>query len=226
MKRIIMLLVVISAILVNALTGCTSIGATGVLPEMNMGPNVDVNIAVYKDKNVSDERANSITTAIHDEFLQYGLNIKVAEVKEWKRPAFTHKGIFEDIARRPLVDVDRNIALVGRDARDFLWGMLLPEAGGATELWTRTRGYVVAEIGSLNQALMLQSPQAAAVHEFYHMLGIDHYDGRKLICEKIIRLKQAAIKNREGGNTFFPGVDEHNKLVLTRAKADRRFGIK
>jgi hypothetical protein len=209
--------------------GCTSIGPTGVLPEasdIDLGPEVELHLCIYKDKGVSDERATSIIAAIRKEFAQYGLVLKVPTIEAWQRPGFMHREILRDIARRPLEPpFDRTLALVGRDLCDFMWGMLLPEVYGAVDTWTHTKGYVVAEMGSLNQLLTFHSPQEAAVHEFYHMLGVEHMDGRRIICEKIARLKRLAVENRQSGRDFFPGISKSGELYLSRAAVDRRFGV-
>jgi hypothetical protein len=191
-----------------------------------MGPSVELRICIYKDVDVSDQRAASIIAAIQKEFAQYGLIIKVPSIRQWQRPSFDHQGILRDIAKRPLEPpFDRILVLVGRDVRDFLWGSLLPEILGAVETITHTKGYVVAKIGSLNQLLCFQSPQRAAVHEFYHMLGVEHMDGTRTICEKIARLKRSAIENRHAGRDFFPGITSSGKLYLSRTAVDRRFGL-
>ena len=216
----------LSVLLLMGLTGCTSIGPSGVRPDIDMGPRVELRILIYKDVNVSDQRAASIITAIQNEFAQYGLIIKVPSIKQWQRPSFDHQGILRDIVQRPLEPpFDRSLVLVSRDVRDFFWGSLLPEILGAVETITHTKGYVVAEIGSLNQLLSLQSPQSAAVHEFYHMLGVDHMDGTRTICEKIARLKRSAIENRHAGRDFFPGISRSGKLYLSRTAVDRQFGL-
>lgn len=212
-----------------SLMGCTSIGPTGLPPEasnIDLGLDVELRLCIYKDKNVSDRRAASIIAAIQKEFAQYGLVIEVAAIKAWQRPGFMHRDILRDIARRPLEPpFDRTLALVGRDLRDFMWGILLPEVYGAVETWTHTKGYVVAEMGSLNQLLTFQSPHQAAVHEFYHMLGVEHMDGTRIICEKISRLKRLAVESRQSGQDFFPGISSSGKLYLSRAAVDRRFGV-
>ena len=216
----------LTALILMGLTGCTSIGPSGVRPDIDMGPNVELRLCIYKDVNISDQRAASIIAAIQKEFAQYGLIIKVPNIIQWQRPSFDHQGILRDIAKRPLEPpFDRSLALVSRDVRDCLWGSLLPEILGAVETWTHTKGYVVAEIGSLNQLLSFQSPQSAAVHEFYHMLGVEHMDGTRAICEKIVRLKRAAIDNRRSGLDFFPGINSSGKLYLSRTDVDRRFGL-
>ena len=87
-----------------------------------------------------------------------GLHIATPWIREWERPAFSQKGIIRDVARRPLTaPCDRILALVGRDARDFLWGVLMPEILGAVETRTNSKGYVVAQVGSLNQVLTFQT---------------------------------------------------------------------
>lgn len=218
----------IAVVMISAM-GCTSIAPmepVAALSDMDFGQQVVVRICLYKDVNVSNKRADAIVAAIQKEFIQYGLMVQVPEVRQWKRPSFNHKGILRDIAKRPLEPrFDRNFALVSRDARDFFWGALLPEILGAVETRTHTKGYVVAEMGSLNQLLTFQSPTQAAVHEFYHMLGVNHEDAPRTIREKIAMLKRAAIENRFSGRDFFPGVSAQGTLYLTRRAVDRRFGL-
>jgi hypothetical protein len=50
-------------------------------------------------------------------------------------------------------------------------------------------------------------------------------DGERIICEKITRLKQLAIENRQSGQDFFPGISSSGKLYLSREAVDRRFGV-
>lgn len=191
-----------------------------------MGPRVELRICIYKDMNVSDQRAASIIKAIQKEFARFGLVIKAPTVRAWRRPSFEHQGILRDISRHPLEPpFDRIFALVGRNMGDFIWGSLLPEILGAVETRTHTKGFVVAEIGSLNQLLTLQSPEQAAIHEFYHMLGVNHQDSVRTIIGKIARLKRSAIENRLSGRDFFPGVSTSGKLFLSRHAVDRHFGL-
>lgn len=218
MKYLLIILILVG------LTGCTSMGLIETQSNIDMGLNVELRLCIYKDVNVSDEKATNIIEAIQKEFIQYGLIIEMPEIRQWKRPSFKHQGILTDIAKRPLEPpFDRSLALVSRDIRDFLWGILLPEALGAVETWTHTKGYVVAEIGSLNQLLTFQSPEETAVHEFYHMLGVEHMDRKQVICEKIARLKRSTIENRHEGRDFFPGIDDSGKLYLSRTAVNRKF---
>lgn len=181
---------------------------------------------MYRDVGVSDETTQTILAAIREEFAPMGLHVTTPWIREWERPAFSQKGITRDVARRPLTaPCDRILALVGRDARDFLWGALMPEILGAVETRTNSKGYVVAEVGSLNQVLTFQSPSGAAVHEFYHLLGCHHGIDRDDAYRQVGRIKQLAARNRLQGRDFFPAMSEKGRVYTLRADVDRRFGI-
>ena len=156
-----------------------------------------------------------------------GLHVVTPWIRAWERPAFSQKGITRYVARRPLkVPCDRILALVGRDARDFLWGALMPEILGAVETRTNSKGYVVAQVGSLNQVLTFQSPSGAAVHEFYHLLGCHHGIDQEDAYRQVRHIKQLAVRNRLQGRDFFPAMSEKGRVYTSRADVDRRFGIR
>jgi hypothetical protein len=102
---------------------------------------------------------------------------------------------------------------------DFIWGLILPEMVGAVDTVTRTKGYVAAEYGSLNQ-LLFSSPSDTAVHEVYHMLGCDHAASMDSCYEKIHDIKTAAMKNRLRGKNFFPGINSNGFPLRSREMAD------
>lgn len=182
---------------------------------------------MYRDVGVSEERTQAILSAIREEFAPMGLHVQTPWIRDWQRPAFSQKGITRDVAHRPLeAPCDRILALVGRDARDFVWGVLMPEILGAVETRTNTKGFVVAEVGSLNQVLTFASPQDAAVHEFYHMLGCRHSLDKEETYAQVGRIKQLAALNRRQGRDFFPAMSEKGRVYTTRAAVDRRFGIR
>ena len=182
---------------------------------------------MYQDVGVSDKTTQTILSAIQEEFAPMGLQVTVPWIRSWERPAFSQKGITRDVAYRPLeAPCDRILALVGRDARDFLWGALMPEILGAVETRTNSKGYVVAEVGSINQVLTFQSPASAAVHEFYHMLGCGHDFSRDDTIQQVRRLKELATRNRLKGSDFFPSMTEKGRVYLSRVSVDRRFGIR
>jgi hypothetical protein len=216
-------------ILLGTLTACTTIGAPGhnPSPPIDLGPEVAIRLGIYRDVAVSPARTQEIIHALQDEFAPLGLRVEVSWIRDWQRPAFGHKGLIRDIATRPLeAPCDRLLALVGRDARDFLWGVLLPEILGAVETRTHSKGYVVAELGSLNQLVGLQTPTHAAVHEFYHLLGVGHGWSEDKIYAQIARVKRLALENRRAGSGFVPAVTAKGRVYLTRAAVDRRFKIR
>ncbi len=218
----------LAVLMLMGLVGCSTIGPTGVLPEgsdIELGPAVELRVCLYKDADVSDKRATGIVKAIQEEFAQYGLIIKVPSIRVWERPSFNPKSILRDIATQRLEPpFDRNLVLVGRNMGEFLRGMQ-PEIFCAVETWTHTKGFVVAEMGSLNELSSYKSPHRAAVHQFYHMLGVEHEDGKQVICEKIARLKRLAIENRKSGQDFFPGISSKGKLYMSRSAVNRRFRL-
>ena len=182
---------------------------------------------MYRDVGVSDETTQTILSAIREEFAPMGLRVTIPWIRAWERPAFSQKGITRDVARRPLTaPCDRILALVGRDARDFFWGALMPEILGAVETRTNSKGYVVAQVGSLNQVLTFQSPSSAAVHEFYHLLGCHHGIDKEDAYRQVRHIKQLAVRNRLQGRDFFPAMSEKGRVYTSRADVDRRFGIR
>jgi hypothetical protein len=188
---------------------------------------MEICLCVYQDRGVSDEATQTILAAIRDEFAPMGLQVKTPWIRGWERPAFSQQGITRDVAHRPLeAPCDRILALVGRDTRDFLWGALMPEILGAVETRTNTKGYVVAEVGSLNQVLTFESPSAAAVHEFYHLLGVRHGIDKGDAYAQVRRIKDLAARNRLAGRDFFPAMSEKGRVYTSRAEVDRRFGIR
>lgn len=216
-------------VLLAVLSACTSIGVPlRSRPALHeFGPEMEICLCVYQDTGVSDETTQTILTAIRDEFAPMGLQVTTPWIRPWERPAFSQKGITRDIAKRPLeVPCDRILALVGRDARDFLWGAVMPEILGAVETRTNTKGYVVAEVGSLNQVLTFQSPSGAAVHEFYHLLGVGHGLDKRDAYDQVRRIKDLAARNKSEGRSFFPAMTAKGRIYTTRAAVDRRFGIR
>jgi len=102
----------------------------------------------------------------------------------------------------------------------------MPEILGAVETRTNSKGYVVAEVGSLNQVLTFQSPSSAAIHEFYHLLGCSHGIDKGDAYRQVRHIKQLAARNRLQGRDFFPAMSEKGRVYSLRADVDRRFGIR
>ena len=217
------------ALAVFLFSGCTMIGLQDMktVKQRDFGPEESFCICMYKDDGISDKRAQEIISAIQEEFIPFGINVEIPWVRPWRRPGFTSKEILDDIAYRPLEPpCDRLLVLVGRDFKDFLWGVLMPEMHGAVETSTMTKGYAVAELGSLNQLLTLKSPSGIASHEIYHFLGCGHGCLANACYDQILRIKIAARQNREAGRNFFPAINFDGRIFWTRNDVNRKFELR
>jgi hypothetical protein len=206
------------ALMVSA---CTTVGThdRDRLGAIDFGPREELRICVLADEGVTEKDARLLIGKVREEFSLFGLVVEVPWVRQWERPAFLMEGILEDVATKPLAaPCDRLLALVGRHAGDFFFGLLGAEVLGAVETVSHTRGYVVAQTASLNQ--LIENPAAVAIHESYHLLGCKH-ELSLADCYPLIRdLKRTARANREHGNDFFPGVSWKDKLIASREEAD------
>jgi hypothetical protein len=201
------------------LAGCTTVGVhTRAIDAIEYGPPQTVRVCLLKTADVPAARVDSIVAALNAEFGRYGLSIEVPWVRPWVRPGFQAGAIFEDLLPRELEPpCDRLFALVDRHAGDMLWGLVLPEVLGAVDTVTSTRGFVVATYASLNQ--VVAGPEAAAIHEFYHLLGCPHGMTLTACYPRIARLKAA----RDPAADFLPGVEmEQEKHLTTREAANSR----
>lgn len=184
---------------------CTTVGVhTAEIAKIDYGPPVTVRVCVLKTDDTPHLRVDSLLKAVNREFAQYNIAVDVPWVRPWKRPGYFVETILEDLMRRPLEQpCDRLVGLVDRHVGDFVWGLAMPEVLGAVDDVTATRGYVVATWGSLNQIFM--TPEQAAVHEFYHLVGCPHGMTLTKCYPRIAALKQAAVSDED----FFPGVAKH-----------------
>jgi hypothetical protein len=204
------------------LSGCTAIGLHNAVAraQHDFGVPDTVRLCLYLDDGVSEGWGRAlIAAAWREEGQLYGLNVTVASVTRWRRPAFTVDGILTAIQRKPLVDgCDRVFALVGRHAGDALWGLFLPEVLGAVNDETLTHGYAVVHRASINQ--ILTSPTDVVRHELYHLLGCDTHFRMHRCYEQISRLKRWKQDNR---SDFFPAWDlvRQQMLVSREAVNDR-----
>ncbi|MGQ0429418.1 MAG: hypothetical protein ACT4UQ_05770 [Gammaproteobacteria bacterium] len=198
-------------------SGCTTVGMhTTERGKVDYGPAQEMRLCLLKSPDVPENRADELVAAVSKEFATYGIHVTVPWVHEWERPAFTATGILEDIMRRDLEPpCDRLMGLVDRHAGDFVWGLLLPEVLGAVDGVSRTRGYVVATFGSINQ--VTAEPQVAIVHEFYHLVGCGHGVSKTKCYHKIAEMKAS----RPPESDFFPGMEMKGKFILTREEANQ-----
>lgn len=212
-------------ILCFILFSCTTVGITDkeTIENIDFGPPEILRICIYKDVNVSEQQADEIIAALRQEFSQFGLEIEVPWVKPWKRPAFAADEILNDFACCPLESpCDRLLALVGRNFKDFLWGIVMPEIHGAVEVVSMTKGFVVAEIGSFNQLVSMNNAARIAIHETYHLLGCDHSFDAKPCYEKIKAVKKVAKRNRLAGRDFFPSVPLNQHVLISRIDVEKK----
>src|SRR5438128_6437011 len=209
---------VASSLAVVFLAGCTSVGFhnSAARAQVDFGAADTVSLCLYLDEGVSEQYARELVEeAWRDDAPLFGLQVKVASVTPWRRPAFTMDGIIDALVREPLTPgCDRILALIGRHLGDVVWGLLLPEYLGAVNDETLTHGYVIARRVSLNQ--LFESPRSIVRHELYHLLGCDEHFNMEHCYERIAsakRTKQAL------GSDFFPAWDMTNKLVLVSREA-------
>ena len=197
------------------LAGCTAVGIhdPALRGQIDFGPPDAVAICVYIDDGLTDADAR---TLVHDAWRKeeplYRLTVSVVSVTHWPRPAFTMNGIMRALRRQPLAaPCDRVLALIGRNAADFLFSLLpLPEVLGAVDDETLTHGYAVARWASLNQ--VFTPPRAAMRHELYHLLGCDEHFNMPRCYEQIAYLKRW---KRTHHSDFFPAWDSIRKRLLT-----------
>jgi hypothetical protein len=198
-------------------TGCTTIGAhTTEREKVDYGPPQTLEVCLLKHPDVTQQRADELIAAVNMEFAPYGIAVTIPWVREWQRPSFTASGIMEDIIKRDLeAPCDRLVGLVDRHAGDFLWGLLLPEVLGAVDDVTRTRGFVVATWGSINQ--VFAEPSVATVHEFYHFVGCGHGIAKTKCYHKIAEMKS----RRPPESDFMPGVTKEGEYLVTVEAANQ-----
>jgi len=186
----------------------------------DFGPREEVRICVLADEGIDESAAKLLLDKVREELSTLGLDVTVPWVRPWVRPAFSGQGIMEDLALRPLEPpCDRLLALVGRNAGDFFFGLLGAEILGGVETVSHTRGYVVAKAVSFNQLFI--SPTHAVIHESYHLLGCKH-EHSLADCYPLIReLKSVARHERNRGNDFFSGVSWNDKFITSRQEANK-----
>lgn len=203
------------------LSACATVGSHNAehLDALDFGQSEELRICVLADESVTEDDARRLMAGVGEEFSKFGLEITVPWVERWKRPAFLSEGIVVDVWLRTLDSpCDRLLALVGRHFGDFLFGLLGAEVLGAVDTVTYTRGYVVAETGSLNQLLV--RPSETAIHESYHLMGCAHQLSLSDCYKHIQNLKKLAARNRGSGVDFFPSISPKGTAILSRQEAD------
>ena len=203
--------------------GCSTLGVSvpGSLAANDFGPRQELRVCILREASVSEARARSLIAGVNGAFAAYGIEVSVPWIRPWQRPGYRSEAIVGELASRPLEPpCDRLVALLGRPFSDVLLGLVVPETLGAVETATRTRGYVVANFGSLKQ--LLTPPGLATRHEFHHLLGCQHALTLSACYERIARVKRAYADAGASGEDFFPGIAGDGAPILTRAEVDAR----
>ena len=206
------------------LVSCTHLGAPDPVARQNIdfGPEETLQLCVLLDEpTITPTKAGPLIQSIRQELVQYGIRIEVPWMRSWHRPSGGGMAIIETLAGESLAPpCDRILAFVGRRFADFLIGTLFADELGSVDTITSTRGYVAADVSTLNQVFV--PPEAAAVHEAYHLLGCQHGLSMTACYKRIDRLKKAAALNRANGNDFFPTYSRRGQLLMNRDEVDVR----
>lgn len=213
MKKLFLLIVVFLFV------GCASyIGKPdqGLMDKGFSGAPEPLRIGIYVDRSIEGYRTDKIIEALKTEFAPYGIKVEIPWIRPWERKGFRAYELMTNIAKLPLeFPCDRILVIIGRHAGDVAWGLFLPEILGAVEDVTRTKGYVVGEIGSINQVLM--TPTDTAVHEVYHMLGCEDSQSGWGVHNKTTTMRKLAQENRQKkGQNFFPSMSEKGQIFWNR----------
>jgi hypothetical protein len=204
------------------LGACTSMGHEyqANREQHEFGPRETLSVCLYVDNGINDEEARTLMeNAWRDEAPLYGLDVKIAQIKRWPRPAARMEGIMAALRKEQLeAPCDRVLALIGRDFGDFMWSLLAPEYLGAVNTDTLTHGYAVARRVSLNQ--LISPPVDVTRHEIYHMLGCGEHNDMKKCYDQIALLKTW---KREHESDFFPAWDFlSGRLLASREAVNER----
>lgn len=213
---------IVFAALALVLAGCTGMGQhhANVREKIDFGPPETLSICLYVDKGISEESGrNLVESAWKEQAAYYGINIKVAKVTQWERPAFAMEGILAELRNEPLeAPCDRIFALIGRNVGDFLWSFVGPEVLGAVNSESLTHGYAVARRASIMQ--LVQSPHEVVEHELYHLLGCGEHANMTACYSRIAELKRW---KQETGADFFPSWDlVNNRMMVSRLDVNAR----
>lgn len=201
-----------------ALCACTTMGTPDTTARQmhDFGKPVTVDVCLYLDNGIAEEEGRKlIEEAWRDEAPLYGIDVRVAKVERWARPAFQMEGILADLRQKRLdAPCDRIMALVGRNVGDTLWSFFGPEVLGAVNDETLTHGYTVARRASLNQ--VLTPPVDIARHELYHLLGCGEHSNMPKCYDQLAMLKAW---QRDHDSDFFPAWDLVNGRLLGSREA-------
>jgi hypothetical protein len=198
--------------------GCSFIGVDqpSTREQTGFGAQDHVRLCAYLDDGVAQADVDAMVGSWNeDEGRLYGLDFDVVSYQQLSRgDAFESSRILAEIERESLPDsCDRQMFFVHRNAADFAWGLLLPEYLGAVDAHTGSHGWVAVNIVSVNQ--LVKPPSSVTQHEFYHLLGCEHFAMTECYA-RIAQLKLTAASLRAAGTfTVFPSYDMTTNTMIT-----------
>lgn len=188
---------------------------------------VDVRFCVYLDDDVTIARARELLdTWNREEAEKFNIYIDPVSFVTRERETIFYPTLKISTQTLPLpVHCDRALWFIGRNTIDYLYGVTslvlpLPEIYGYVDDETLTRGYVVAHLGSVGQAVAAP-PKAGTVHEIYHFLGCRQhgnmekcYHQLKELKTTFFNLKSVGFYRAGGTQGFYPTYGELGKRIL------------
>ena len=216
-------------------TSIGDLGHQGDWQNFRFGPDEQVKVCFRHDNGVSASEVRGWIEAWNTKHeREVGLDLVPVDKGELPRSGFTHSAIAEGFERQvPLSeDCDREMYFVGRNAGDFLYGVLavttipLPEILGETDDQTLTHAFVVARRATAMNFVL--PPAAVTEHEIWHLLGCkQHYDWDRCYAQiAALKMQEENFKEvgyfeRIGEPTFYPTWDNLSEhLLISRAQVN------
>jgi hypothetical protein len=201
------------------------------------GPNEQVRVCTWRDHGVDASEVQDWLeswNAKHEN--EVGLTLVPVDKGELPRNGFTHSAIAEAFEKQVSLsgDCEREMYFVGRNAGDFLYGVLavttlpLPETLGETDDQTLTHAFVVARRATAMNVVF--PPAGVTEHEIWHLLGCkQHYSWDRCYAQiAALKMQEENFKEvgyfkRIGEQPFYPTWDNLSEhLLVSRAQVNER----
>jgi hypothetical protein len=203
----------------------------------HFGPNEQVRVCTWRDYGVGASEVQDWLEAWNTKHKEeVGLTLVPVDKGELARSGFTHTAIAEGFAKQVALseDCDREMYFVGRNAGDFLYGVLavttlpLPEILGETDDQTLTHSFVVARRATAMNVVF--PPSGVTEHELWHLLGCkQHYSWDHCYAQiAALKMQEENFKDigyfkRIGEQPFYPTWDNLSEhLLVNRAQVNER----
>jgi hypothetical protein len=194
---------------------CSTIGIPNPIEKskINFLDKVPYKLCILKDKDIPDQRVDSMMYHLKKDLMDYNIDLIVQSVIPWERKHFfTVDILFEDVVNQPFPkDCDRLVAFVSRNILDLTFSFF-GEILGLVETKTRTRGLVYADYLTFN-LIIGATPSSVLIHENYHFLGCNHHIIMNNCYATILNHKKQYLKNKD--KSFFPSTNENGDFINT-----------